>query len=471
MRKITARGKFLAIYLFACMAAPHAAAQEAEPQERRAAPEFMQPLLRAQQQEYNDIMNLRKDRELAATRSAAQNSLIAATESQLKESAAKIEASSEETTKEAEKLVEKIEKFKKALQKFNESYDSSSPEVISLRDSIEDEYAQLERGEYNATSLSSAIILRGDSYDEESGTWSIRIHTNFLHAYTQLSAQPLRISYQELCGKKNTNSKEDAENIMLYDSLFRRAAPVIYAHISYRILRWKDASEYALIPLSAELIRTDTGTIIKRIPAERLPPQTVSMYPRRETRNELEKNADARRAELIRTQGISALTRTEPESKGKKGSYFFAAEQRGRRALYFTADIGLFNSQLADFDHKALSLHSVKGALAVGLKDYFFVGGSFGFDYLGSLKNAEYSFGANGGANIMLGQYVRPYAEAGLEFHTNLIGVASVGSGIDIIFGKLLVNTNYHFNVPYDFDGFTFREPYHTLAAGIGFTW
>ena len=462
--------KFFATSMIALVLLPAALAQTVQQPEIPGRTGQVPAIVRAQQQENADSMNLILDRELAATRTAAQNNLIAATENRLREAAAKIEAASEENTKEAEKLVEKIEKFKRAVQKFNEDYDSASPELASLRESIGEEYEQLERGVYEASSLSSALILRGSSFDEDSGAWDIHINMNFLRNYTPLTAQPLRLSYQELCGKRFGHSKEDEENVMLYDSLFRRAAPVVYARVTYRIFRWKEASEYAIIPLSATLLRTDTGAVIRQIPAERLSVQTATMLPRREIRSAAEKAADTERADLIRAKGVRALSKDEKESKSNRGSSFFA-EQKGRRAIYFTADVGLFNSQLANFDRRALSLNSIKGVLAVGFKKYWFVGGSFGFDYLGSIENMEYSFGINGGASIMLCRFVRPYVEAGLEFHTNLIGVASAGTGVDIMFGKLLLNANYHFNVPYSFDSFNFQTPYHTLGAGIGFTW
>ena len=115
-------------------------------------------------------------------------------------------------------------------------------------------------------------------------------------------------------------TKEEREeyerNIMLYDSLFRQAVPVVYVRLKYKIRKWKEASEYRFEPEQLELVRTDTNKTIFTFGKDFLSETTFIVYPRIEIRTASEREADINSAARVlmgemKTSQEKAVARAE----------------------------------------------------------------------------------------------------------------------------------------------------------------
>lgn len=430
-----------------------------------------------------DEENGRTENNLALIRSDDDNALIRKNKDIMAEKAEAVLDSIPDQTEEALRSIRKIEKLKANILRFSEYYDSLSPEIQSLTEELEEEYAALSERSFTTTSLSPHVILRADSYSTERESWKSYIYTEFF-GYVSLFNSIVELPYKDFFGKRNPFSgyrnvsyeERQYDNIMIADSLFRTADPAVYVVFTYRIVRWKAASEYRFIPTRCEIYRTDNNTLVAKLHKDELKSSTFIVYPQVEVRTRLQKEEEAD----LSAKQIAKQDKKAAPKESSKNLFPMFDKQLKRRAIFITVDTAQTSSQLSDFDLRAVKLNSIKLNLDFGLTKNIFLGGMMGYDYNGLHKEADYSFGLDLGFNTTLWGILRPYLQAELSFRTDYSLITTFGAGFDIVFGKLMLNVGYGYNWDYDINTkFKFEKAhsrdtfmhYHTFSIGAGLTW
>ncbi len=458
--------------------------------------DIFEPVVDAQNKilEDYDIEAMEEENRLSEKRTDEQNDMIDEAEINFREAAASLAEKTSDDTALFLENIEQVENSKKAILNLRnvKSQNSSAVEYAALVN-LDKSYKVLENKVYTATSLTDTLIVRGYSYNNLRNRWTISVKSNFF-GYTSLFSIDLPLMYKSLTGKEVKSlvkmTKEERaeyeENIMLYDSLFRRAVPVVYVRLKYKIRKWKDASEYRFEPEQLDLIRTDTNKTVFSFSKDFLTKNTFIVYPRIEIRTASERSTDIDNATKIlmgemRNNQEKAVERAESRGQitlvdDKKKQ----VEQRGRSAVFLSADTRITNSMLNDFDAKDIQLNSIALNLVLGLGRFGFVGGDFGYDYKNREKeSSSYCFGLMGGLNFMATNYVRPYAEIAANCHTDKYFTPELGIGTDILIGKVMINLGYNFgwniNMKNYFEEKKFLDDdittFHLFTVGFGFAW
>lgn len=434
-----------------------------------------------------DAENERQENILMQSRSDWQNELIVINKKVMTEKSEKVLTSIPDQTDEALQTIRKIEKLKANILRFGQYYDVLSPEIQSLTEELEEEYAALAQKTFTTTSLSSHVTLRCDSYNELSDSWKALIYSDFFND-VKLFNGSVELPYKEFFGKRNPFSgykkagKEEmrANNIMIADSLFRTAQPAVYAVVTYRIVRWKEASEYRFIPIRCEIYRTDNNTFIAKFGKEELAQTSFIMLPQVEVRTAAKKEEEQQLTGKQLEKKDKRIASKVSDGYIEKQHFPAFDKQLKRRTIFVSVDTSLFSADFSPFDVKAVKLNSIKLNMDFGLTKHIFVGGTMEYDYNGPHNNADYGFGVNFGFNATLFGFIRPYIQSGFSFITDYSAVTTVGGGVDVIFGKLLLNVGYGYNWNYDINSrFKFKKErerdtlmqYHTFSVGAGLTW
>ncbi|MBO7613059.1 MAG: hypothetical protein J6S81_04480, partial [Treponema sp.] len=254
--------------------------------------DIFEPVVDAQNrlQEYYDTEALEEDSKLSEKRTDEQNDLIEEAVISFREAAITLAEKYPDDTEKFLENIEQVETSKRSILRMrfekSRSQDASSVEYASLVN-LDKSYKVLENKVYTATSLTDTLVLRGYAYNSLRNRWTISVKSNFFN-YTSLFSIDLPLTYKALTGKEVKSrvkmTKEEREeyerNIMLYDSLFRQAVPVVYARLKYKIRKWKEASEYRFEPEQLELVRTDTNKTIFTFGKDFLSETTFIVYPR-----------------------------------------------------------------------------------------------------------------------------------------------------------------------------------------------
>lgn len=443
-------------------------------------------LLKAQEEQLqlDDLQRLEEEDVLRAKRSAAENALIDEAVETFYAAAENLEYSALLDDTLALGRIQQIEEIKKSILDLRELDDDTAEVEEILKATLAEAYENLENTSYITTSLEGPLVLRGSSFNARRNAWTLSV-TSSLLGYTNLFTQDLRVSYQELTGNlfgPNTNTTKEQQHIikndvLIYDSFFRQAIPLLYIRVTYTIQRWKRASEYRFVPQRCELFRSDTNRLIKVFQATELQSELFVQYPQREIRSKEERIAEQEAADAIlekeredfRAARTANTNKTDSEEK---------STQSGRGTLYLTTDTVFTNADIRNFDIKNVDLNSVCINATFGIKKYGFFGVQAGYDYNGG-KSSSYGFGIKGGANYRLGDFFRPFAETGLLVHTNKTVVAELGAGLDIIIGKFLLVLSYDaqgiISVTNLLDGNSLTtddiSQAHLFSVGIGLTW
>lgn len=166
-------------------------------------------------------------------------------------------------------------------------------------------YSKLESGTYCATSLTDALTVRVGNYDGQTGTWPLTV-TSEMFGYTTLFNREIPLSYKDVTGKKDidiskmTDAQKDAydEDVTIYDSLFRSATPVFYVNLTYKIMKWKDASEYHFIPVKCDIVRIGKKhKTIHTVKKNNMESAEFTIFPQVEIRTDKEIKSDQERAD------------------------------------------------------------------------------------------------------------------------------------------------------------------------------
>lgn len=458
--------------------------------------DIFEPVVDAQnkiQEEY-DNQAMEEEERLAQSRTDAQNEAIKKYEATVRSAAEKLENVIVDDGQLFLQNLEQVEEAKNTITRLRtEDLANASAVEYAAQVNLDKSYKVLESKTYTATSFGQNITLRGYTFNNLRKRWTVSIYSNFF-GYTTLFDIDVPLTYADLTGKEAKSllkmSKEEREayntDIMVFDSMFRKTIPVVYARLKYKLRRWKNASEYRFEPVSLDIIRTDTNKVVASFEAEDLPRSTFIVYPQVEIRTPAERNSDIETANKVlanEKQVSQENAVASAESSGKVTvveSKKAKVEQKGRSTFYVSADTRITNKMLEDFDAKDVMLSDVTANITVGLRKFCFVGADFGYDYHDDGRNnSSFSGGILGGFNIRLGKFVRPYTELVVNYHTNSYLSPELGVGMDFTIGKVMLNLGYDFGWNIDvsdiFDGGSITKDgisnYHLLTVGFGFTW
>lgn len=465
----------------------------------------------------NDKRQAKADKARRDGYSEIENAIIATNYKQFKGLAEGEKGKHPSTGEKAIERIKNIENMKRNILRFERYYDEGSEEVASLISSLEDYYAELEGDTYTATSFAGELIIRGSDYSEAADGWNVTVYSE-IFGLASLFRHKSMIGYKELIKKGGSIlgnnglgnlTKEDC--IKVADSLFARAAPMLFATLTYKVSRGINASQYILIPLSLTLARTDNLKVILSADKDSLTPGSFYMDPQlavsrsamtgggtaartggqeqgtgssgtrpsgKKSSGDKKNSGDSSTAQPPREDGQEARTQDQgkQESTGDLGAgnpfmEKMLGKQKKRRALFLTMDTAIYS--LADYNIMDLGLNSIKLNFNFANNDYFFYGGGLSWRYAG--RNTESFYGAfvNAGANVTLFRNFRPYVLVEASANTGAELGLGAGCGLDITIKRLLLNVNWAFNWSYDADLKTGNKSstFATAGFGIGFTW
>jgi hypothetical protein len=379
--------------------------------------------------------------------------------------------------------IKKIERMKRDILRFQRFYDKSSEEVASLLSSLEDYYAELEGDIYTANSFVGELTVRGGDYNKAADGWNVTVYSE-LFGLCSLFRYSGKIDYKEmikkggkLLGSNGFSGLDKDSCILVADSLFARAVPMLFATLKYRIVRGLGASQYRLVPVSLTLARTDNLKEVLSIGRDQLAQASFYMTPQfavgtpldMGAANEAPAQPDKKAKEKEPAQAYEK--EPEPEKRGGTFTELALAKQKKRRVLFITADTAIHS--LANYDIKDLELNAIKLNFEFAHNDYIFYGGGLSWRYMG--RNSESFYGAfvNGGAGITLFRNFRPYLLLEAFANTGAELGLGTGCGLDFTIKHLLLNLNWAFNWSYDADlkHGNKNSTFATVGMGFGFTW
>ncbi len=364
---------------------------------------------------------------------------------------------------------------------------------------IKTAYDRLEGSTYSITSLSDALTVRVGNYDGQTGTWPLHI-TSELFGYTSLFEEKIDLSYTEVTGEKNIDISKmsDAQmerysdNVVIYDSLFRSATPVFYVKLSFKVMRWKEASEYHFVPVKCEVVRLGKkNKTIHTVKQSDMDSKEFFIYPTVEIRSWAERTSDIERANKIReaeekTKPKPVVSAAAPSfsydydsSVSSYDSYTAKVEEpkkakekkesdsrRGRNTFYVSGELGTTDILGCGMFKDDIWLKedpmTVSGELHLTFNYNSFIfwgvsGGIQKWDFADLAapegteirkvqdENVKYGKYVNGIA-LNLGSHIRPYVLCGISYYNDvfnpfigekdkLIGL-NAGAGLDIILGS-----------------------------------
>ena len=451
--------------------------------------EILDPIVAAQEklQEEYDNENLLEESMFADSRTEEQEEKIIEAAVSVKEAEDKLLATLKD---DRQKLLNNLEQAETSKQlilalRTNSSTSTATAEYAT-QVNLDKSYKVLESATYTVTSLGDALTLRGSTYNSAKGRWLITITSNFF-GYTNLFNQDFSVSYKAMTGREvgsilrmtKAQRKQYETDIIVFDSLFRQTVPILSLTLSFKIQKWKGASEYRFIPVNCELRRTDTNDLVLSVPAESLSRPTFIIYPQVEIRTISERNSDIDAANKILSQekidSEQNLLNSVSQANGDNEEE--SVTQRGRKGIFITTDTHISNSDVEDFDIRNVKLNAVKANISFGLKSHGFLGGNFGYDYNENGRNTCYNLGLFGGVNMMINKHIRPFAKAEFDYPTDKTLTPEGGIGVDFILGKVMICIGCDIGCRIDInDGIGNAEymdssVYNLFYVGLGFTW
>ncbi len=418
--------------------------------------------------------------------------------------------------------IKKIEDMKRNILRFERYYDEGSEEVASLISSLEDYYAELEGDTYTASSFAGELIVRGEDYGSADDGWRVTVYSE-LFGLASLFRYNGLLGYKEMIkkggsvlGSKGLGNLTKEDTVMVADSLFARAVPMLFATLTYRVSRGVNDSQYLLVPVSLTLARTDNLKVVLSVDRDGLTPGSFYMDPQlsvsrasmtggsssdvgsgrasgssgqkggstgKSSGSSGQKQGSSGKKKAQEPKGGETREDREPEARQNQdrqggdmaaGNPFMETmlgKQKKRRVLLLTMDTAIYS--LADYNVMDLDLNSIKLNFEFANKEYFFYGGGLSWRYAG--RNSESFYGAfvNAGANVTLFRNFRPYVLVEASANTGAELGLGAGCGLDVTIKHLLLNVNWAFNWSYDADLKTGDKSstFATAGFGIGFTW
>ena len=378
--------------------------------------------------------------------------------------------------------IQQIESAKEDILWLNKHPEEGNTTLTARTFALTQGYKNLDANQYVSNSIYGFIIADVEPYNLITNSWRLHLSSEFL-GFSNLFEETFDISYNDFTGRTynvygDLSKKQEEEyqyNVQYYDSLFEQGAPLLYAKLTYKIQTWRRASEYRFLPIKCEIYRTDRNKLLKTVYMLDMLPQTFTFYPQYDVRTAQELYDDYQRVDKILAE--EEELRNNPSSYEKVINRGF--KQHKRNTAYLTSDTVFANSDFANFDFRNIKLNAVDFNVTLGINDYLYAGGLFGYCYNGNGKNDSYGGGIIGGANYTFVNHIRPFAEAGLIMHTNWDFNISLGLGSDFTIGRILAVIDYSYAWTFQFGNLINKTAplsqsiygRHKFSFGIGFTW
>lgn len=331
-------------------------------------------------------------------------------------------------------------------------------------------YSKLEGESYVITSLDEEMTVRVEDYDGSIGKWKLHVSAD-LFGKADLFSDDIFLGYSDVTGKKNTDITKmtDAqfkaynEDVEIYDALFKSSTPVFYVKLSYRVYKWRYASEYHFVPMKCEIVRLGKkNKVITKIYEKDLTSSDFSVEPLVDIRTNEDRRKDNKKADKItehemKIHGVeSQLTYYEKKvqeqkireksvknsNKDYKKSNSEEKPKWGRNTFYIAGDFDWTNmfdsSYFKDSGMNFYKNPQTKGGslnltFNLGKVYYWGVGGGFQMwdyknfkdslsdpDVKSKMKQVVWFGRFTNGFGIPIGPYVRPYIEGGLGIYGNV---------------------------------------------------
>lgn len=373
---------------------------------------------------------------------------------------------------------------------------------------LKNEYKKLESNTYKDNSLNGNLIVRVGNFDGQTGKWKLHITSEFF-GYATLFEEEVDLTYSDITGKQHipidrmTVSQFDnyTSTIELYDSLFRSTVPSFYVELSYKILKWKDASEYYFMPTKLQIISLDKkNRKITTIDKDDMNAKPFYFGENLEIRSTEERIDDINRATKIETSTKKYRLQKETEIQHQKAllaekkeyqkqilaeqkeesKYLKELERNTKQkskninANYATRNsfmLSVYTEQTTEnlMQKKFQKDISLDAEFSVSLLKYTFIGAEAEYNFL----DKQFLAGAFLGFNGIIKNCFRPYILGGAayDFKQNLNAFA--GGGFDVIIGgDFSLNLKYKYNWIFDVENNFYKQnEKHKIGIGVGYSW
>lgn len=330
-------------------------------------------------------------------------------------------------------------------------------------------YRSLESVKYTNSSFADNFKIAIGEFNANSGTWPVTF-TAKMYGFDDLFKVTVHVSYAEISGNKfiPLDKLTDEEFLAFHDSLefysaaIREVPQIFCGKVTFQVYRWKQASEYRIVPERFEL--TLLGKKNKSLTkiSDGLIPRIFVMRPATEVRSESEIAVDAVKANKIISQEAKAKeTEADKLVKEYSSSYEYSKKsvnreptiQKGRGAFMLTTGLYFANEDFANFDTKMLVPELVGFDINFPYGKFAFWGINTGLYLPISEGNLNSELGLNLGFNFKITNYIRPYVQASGNIDSLYNGILKLGGGCDFMLGKLLMlNFNYAYRWAYSFN-------------------
>lgn len=373
----------------------------------------------------------------------------------------------------AESRIREIEDYKAEIADSKHNPLFSSEENLHLANL----YSQLEKDEYTISTRDGSLAYSVDEYDIEETLWPVKISAELFDGNIKINHE-IDLLYSNMMERQYLNvdkmteyQRRDYEYyVTSYENKFKAGEEQIHIELTFKIQHWNKASQYRFKP-----VKITVWKIAKKdriiLTQEDMNAETWISEPAIDVRTKKEIDADNTRTKTI----LYGETRTANKKDEPKEMNY--EKKRGRRAIVLS--LSNWEEQLNTQElTSGIPLSSFDASLTFGFGNIAFGGLEISFDLTDREKKSAYAFGGIVGASIEFANLLRPYVAGGIAARTDDRIVMKVGAGMDVKMSHLLLNFAYFYNWNNTIGNSSDRPEedggnrrYHSLSAGIGFTW
>ncbi len=415
-----------------------------------------------------------EEKRLRSKRTKEQNAIIDEAVEDFYATVQNIDFGINDEDEKVQEQIDNIENYKQILLflQMAEDTDTTSTEQ-ELKTDLKRNISALEERSLTTSSLTGILQIKPSIYSTKNMGWTIEVRASAFGVEDIFNIEVL-LPYSAFTGTAYTKpssmtsiQKEDYENnIMIFDSFFRQGVPLVYARLTYRIQKWKNASEYRFVPQECKIYRTDRNRVITTVYSQNMKPAIFNYSPETEIRTNEEIEEDNLHAENILKEE-EALNKLYNQAMNGGQTASKSDSQKGRSALFISVDTLLNTSDFSKFDIRDVYLNSICANFCITILKYGFVGGEVGYDYdKNERKSSTYALGTIGGITYTLCEYARVFAQATLLYHTNFELTPRLGAGVDFIAGKIMLTIGYNYQFCIDL----YNAAHDNMDAGIDIT-
>lgn len=330
-------------------------------------------------------------------------------------------------------------------------------------------YRSLESGKYTNSSFADNFKVSIGEFNANTGTWPLTF-TAKMYGFDELFKITVHVSYAEISGNKfiPLDKLTDEEFLAFHDSLefysaaIREVPQIFCGKVTFQVYRWKQASEYRMVPEKFELsLLGKKNKALAKI-SDGLSARIFIMHPATEVRSESEIAVDGVKANKIISQ--EARSKESEADKlvkeyssnyeySKKAAYREPTIQKGRGAFMLSTALYFDNSDFSNFEAKMLIPELVGIDINFPYGKFAFWGINTGVYLPITYGNLNSELGVNLGFNFKITNYIRPYVQGSANIDSLFNGILKLGGGCDFMLGKwLMLNLNYAYRWAYSFN-------------------